>query len=177
MCICVCSLTHRFSGFISPQDPEAKACVFPPEENVLFLRVWYWKNKQICLCASMSLRYKGDTLIAMQIYYRWSKRLLLSKSTHTFTKLSFANDKFLIQNEHTCSIDSTRILQLLLVLHLHICVMKRLQMGEVSNAVPRPVPTLTVRRSLGQAVSMSRMLTSPHREQHNVNHRCLAWSI
>ena len=42
VCVCVelCE-THRISRFISTQYSEAKACILPPQEDVLLLRVWH----------------------------------------------------------------------------------------------------------------------------------------
>lgn len=34
-------VTYWFPWFISSQDPEAKACVLPPQEDVLLLGVWH----------------------------------------------------------------------------------------------------------------------------------------
>lgn len=31
---------HRLSGLVASQDPEAEACVLPPQEDVLLLEVW-----------------------------------------------------------------------------------------------------------------------------------------
>lgn len=34
-------LTHRFSWLVASQDPEAEACILPPQEDVLLLEVWH----------------------------------------------------------------------------------------------------------------------------------------
>lgn len=33
------AVTYRFSWFISSQDPEPEACVLPPQEDILLLRI------------------------------------------------------------------------------------------------------------------------------------------
>lgn len=38
--MCVGSFAHRLSGLVASQDPEAEACVLPPQEDVLLLEVW-----------------------------------------------------------------------------------------------------------------------------------------
>lgn len=40
---------YRLSWLVAPKDSEAKSCVFPPQEYILLLEVWNWKNEESTL--------------------------------------------------------------------------------------------------------------------------------
>ena len=45
--------THRLSGLIASENPEAEPRVLPPQENVLLLEVWNCQINNIIICIAV----------------------------------------------------------------------------------------------------------------------------